>query len=103
MKKTILIAILALSSAFAFAVPNSCYNGTGSFRHIRCAIQISGNTFHVMNSDGYVKFRYTIVEDNNGRLTLQSDEGLPSAHAYWWTEDGQVYLKFNDGLTYVHD
>lgn len=98
MKKSIIVALLALTTTFAFAIPNGCYNGaSGMFRGIRCAIQIGGDAFNVLNSDGYVKARYTIVGDDNGRLTLQSEYGT-TVYASWWTEDGQVYIKFNESI-----
>ena len=95
MKKYILTTTFAIFSFLSiFAIPNGCYSGESRHNRDRCAIQISDNTFHVTNKEGEVIARWTIVSDENGKLTLKSVYGA-TVSATWWREDGKTYLKFN--------
>lgn len=95
-----MVALLALVSVFAMAVPNGCYkNYTNSRRgNLVC---ISGTTFSCTNRDGDVIARWEIVGESDGVLTLRSSLGA-TATASWWREDGKIYLNWNYE-TYVHD
>lgn len=77
-----------------FAIPTGCYSGESRTKRDRCAIQISNNTLHITNKDGEVIARWSIVSDENGKLSLRSVFGA-TASATWWSEDGKTYLKFN--------
>lgn len=97
-----MVALLALVSVFALAVPSGCYDGvSGVPRGRKCAIHISGSTFSVTNKEGYVIARWEIVSESNGTIYLRSAAG-GSATASWWREDGEVYLNFN-GAVYINN
>jgi len=94
MKKFILLTMLIFSTLLTYAIPNGCYSGQSRHNRDRCAIQISDNSIHITNKDGEVIARWSIVSDENGKLTLKSAYGA-TASATWWTEDGKTYLRFN--------
>jgi hypothetical protein len=92
--KFLLVTLLTALTLFASAIPSGCYEGSSRHNRDRCAIQISNNVIHVIGSDGYVVAKWTIVSDNNGKLSLKSEYGATTT-ASWWSEDGKVYLNFN--------
>ena len=102
MKRRIMIALLALASIFAFAVPNGCYDGaSGMAKGRKCAIHISGSELSLTNKSGEVIARWEITSDSDGVLYLKSAYGA-TATAKWWREGGEVYISMN-GMLYVHD
>ncbi|MBQ8969434.1 MAG: hypothetical protein IJ064_06860 [Bacteroidaceae bacterium] len=94
MKKLFISIVLTLISLFAYAIPGGCYSGESRAHRDRCAIQISNNTLNVINREGDVIARWSIVKDENGKLTLKSALGA-TANATWWEEDGKIYLRWN--------
>lgn len=89
MKKSLMVALLALVSVIAMAVPSGYYqNSRGR------GVHISGSTFSVCNRDGDVIARWEIVNESNGVLSLRSSLGAV-ATASWWSEDGEIYLNWN--------
>ena len=89
-----MVALLALISVIAMAVPSGCYEGSARPHRGRCTIQIGSTDFNILNKEGDVIARWTIVSDNNGTLTLKSPYGA-TATATWWRENGNVYINFN--------
>lgn len=94
MKKLFLSIILTFVTLFTYAIPNGCYSGESRAHRNRCAIQISSNTLHIINREGEVIARWSIVSDEDGKLKLKSALGA-TASATWWEEDGKIYLKWN--------
>ena len=87
MKKFLFLMLFAFTSIFASAVPSGCYRGLWD-----CNMYISGNELHILNRNGKVSARWTIVsEDNDGNFTLRSEYGVERT-GKWWREDGKVYV-----------
>jgi hypothetical protein len=94
MKKIVVLFLFALASTLSFAIPNGCYSGSSRQTRDRCAIQISGNDFNIINREGDVIARWKIISDTNGQMSLKSEYGA-TASASWWEEDGKIYLSWN--------
>ena len=94
MKKLFISIVLTFVTLFTYAIPSGCYSGESRAHRDRCAIQISNNTLNITNREGEVIARWSIVSDENGKLTLRSSLGV-TVSATWWEEDGKIYLRFN--------
>lgn len=88
--------MLTVATLISYAIPNGCYySGRSNSPRKHCEIQISGSSFNCLNRDGDVIARWTIVNEDDGRITLKSEYGA-TAYANWYvTDDGDVRLEFN--------
>lgn len=90
------LVLLTFASLVSYAIPNGCYySGRSNSPRKHCEILISGDSFNCLNREGEVIARWTIVSDNDGRLTLKSEYGATAYASWYTTDDGEVRIEFN--------
>lgn len=89
-------------TAIAYAIPGGDYyklGRRGNINYDGLHILIAHNTIHMVEADGTVTLRWEILgesydsENDVTILSLGKNEAGVSINAYWWREDGKIYLK----------